>query len=96
MMTETFNYLTHKKLDVMVMDATVGDYEGDYRMAEHNSIPMIRLMIPSLKAKEVITDSTKIYLSHIAPRLHKSHAETVEIVKGDGLEVAFDGMSIEV
>lgn len=96
MMTETFNYLRDKKLDAVVFDATVGDYEGDYRMAEHNSIPMIRLMIPSLKAKEIITDSTEIYLSHIAPRLHKSHAETVDIVKNDGFKVAFDGMGISI
>ena len=92
MMTKTFNYLMDSRLDAMVLDATVGDYEGDYRMAEHNSIPMIRMMLPSLKAKDIITDKTKIYLSHIAPRLHKSHDETVRIVKKDGLTVAFDGM----
>ena len=94
MMTETFNYLRGSKLDAIVFDATVGDYEGDFRMAEHNSIPMIRLMIPSLKTKEIITDNTAIYLSHIAPRLHKSHDETEKIVKKDGFKVAFDGMRI--
>ena len=96
MMTETFNFLKHKELDMMILDATVGDYEGDYRMAEHNSIPMIRLMLPSLKTGEIVTENTKIYLSHIAPRLHKPHAETVEIVKEDGLFVAYDGLSIEI
>jgi phosphoribosyl 1,2-cyclic phosphate phosphodiesterase len=96
MMTETFNFLRNKELDVMILDATVGDYEGDYRMAEHNSIPMIRLMIPSLKTGEIVTENTKIYLSHIAPRLHKPHAETAEIVKKDGLFVAYDGLSIEI
>lgn len=96
MMTATFNYLSKKRLDTMVLDATVGDYEGDFRMAEHNSIPMIRLMLKSLKTQEIVAENTKIYLSHIAPRLHKSHAETVEIVKKDGLFVAFDGMNIEV
>ncbi len=96
LMTETFNYLKHKMLDAMILDATVGDYEGDFRMAEHNSIPMIRLMLPSLKTKDIITDTTKIYLSHIAPRLHKTHAETVELVKNDGFIVACDGLSIEI
>ena len=96
MMTETFNYLRCKKLDAVIFDATVGDYEGDFRMAEHNSIPMIRLMIPSLKTKEIITDTTAIYLSHIAPRLHKSYAETSKIVKKDGFVVAFDGLKVDI
>ena len=46
------------------------------------------------KTKEIITDNTAIYLSHIAPRLHKSHDETEKIVKKDGFKVAFDGMRI--
>ena len=96
LMTETFNFLCGAKLDAVVFDATVGDYEGDYRMAEHNSIPMIRLMIPSLKAKEIITDNTEVYLSHLAPRLHKSHAETAELLKPDGFFVAFDGFKVNI
>ena len=96
MMTATFNYLSGSKLDAIVFDATVGDYEGDFRMAEHNSIPMIRLMIPSLKTKGIIADNTAIYLSHIAPSLHKSHEETVKIAEKDGFTVAFDGMKINI
>ena len=96
MMTKTFNYLSHSRLDAMVLDATVGDYEGDFRMAEHNSLPMIRMMLPSLKTKDIITGETKIYLSHIAPRLHKSHAETVIIAEKDNLIVACDGMGISI
>ena len=88
--------MPEKFADMMVLDATVGDYEGDFRMAEHNSIPMIRLMLPSLKTGEIITENTKVYLSHLAPRLHKPHAETAEIVKKDGLFVAYDGLSIEI
>jgi hypothetical protein len=79
-----------------VLDGTVGDYEGDFRMAEHNSIPMIRLMLPSMKTKEIVTEKTKVYISHLAPRLHKSHAETVEIVKNDGICVAYDGLTVEI
>ena len=96
MMTATFNYLCNSGLDMMVLDGTVGDYEGDFRMAEHNSIPMIRLMLPSLKTKEIVTEKTKVYISHLAPRLHKSHAETVEIVKNDGICVAYDGLTVEI
>ncbi len=96
LLTETYNYLHEKNVDVMVLDATVGDYEGDYRLAEHNSIPMIRLMLPSLKTNHTINESTKIILSHIAPSLHKTHKETIEIAKVFGADVAYDGLCLEV
>lgn len=95
-MLTSYYYLRNAKLDWFVVDATVGDYEGDYRMAEHNSIPMIRLMLPSLKTAGVIDDNTDVYLTHIAPSLHKPHAETVDIAAKDGMKVAYDGLSISI
>ena len=91
-MLETYYHLQNAALDLLVLDATCGDYEGDFRIAEHNSIPMIRLMLPSLKTWGMITDNTEVYLTHLAPQLHRSHAETVEIVKQDGVKVAYDGL----
>ena len=91
LLNATYNALRGAKLDLMILDATVGDYEGDFRAAEHNSIPMIRLLLPSLRTIGAIDESTEIYLSHIAPSLHVSHAETVRIAEGFGAKVAFDG-----
>jgi len=88
----TFEHIRKSHLALFIVDATCGNYEGDYRVAEHNSIPMIRLMMPSLRTAEIIDDNTVTYLTHIAPSLHKSHDETVEIVKNDGLHVAYDGL----
>ena len=95
-MLKTYYYLRNRKVDLFVVDATVGDYEGDFRMAEHNSIPMIRLMLPSLKTAGIIDDHTETYLTHLAPSLHKPHAETAEIVKADGMKVAYDGLTLSV
>ena len=89
-------YLKKKNIDVYIVDATCGDYEGDYRVGEHNSIPMIRLMLPSLKTNGIINDNTKVILTHIAPSLHKPHDETQEIVKADGMIVAYDGMTVDL
>ena len=94
--TGTYNYLKKSHLDLIVADATVGDYEGDYRMAEHNSIPMIRLMLPSLKKTEIIGEKTKIILSHIAPSLHKPHSETEKIAAEFSATAAHDGMKIRI
>ncbi len=94
LLNPTYNFLRRARLDVAILDCTVGDYEGDFRMAEHNSIPMIRLMLPSLEKIEMITSNTRIYLSHLAPSLHKTHEKTEEIARGFGATVAYDGMKI--
>ncbi len=96
LLNKSYYFLKEKHLDLMILDGTVGDYEGDYRMAEHNSIPMIRLMLPSLYTAGVIDKHTQIWLSHIAPSLHKSHAETEKLLQPDGLHIAYDGMELKL
>lgn len=90
-------YAMHKKhYDMMIMDATVGDYDGDYRMAEHNSVPMIRTMLKSFHTFEIADDHTVIVLDHLARTLHKPHDEICEQVKPDGFVVAYDGLTMEI
>ena len=91
---DTYQKLKKQKLDLMILDCTVGDYVGDQRLAEHNSLPMIRMMLPSLKTVGAIDKHTVIYIDHLAVTLHKSHEETVEICRKDGIEVAYDGLTI--
>lgn len=81
--------------DVMVLDCTVGDTVGDFRMGEHNSIPMLRLMIPSLKTFRVLSESSVICLSHIAHTLHESHEKLEQTAKAEGWIAAFDGMKLD-
>ncbi len=93
---ETYYALKNADLDLIVLDCTCGDYLGDYRIGEHNTIPMIRLMLPSLRKWGTITEKTQVYVSHLAPSLHKSHEETVALLQGDGVCVAYDGLEIQV
>ena len=79
LLNTTYYALQNAKLDMMVLDCTTGDYEGDYRMGEHNSIPMLRVMLPSLRTFGVTYENTKVYFSHLAPSLHASHSETEKI-----------------
>ncbi len=95
-LNETVAFLKNQEIDTVVLDATVGDYSGDFRLGEHNSIPMIRLIVDLMRTLKIVKDDTKIVLSHIACCLHKSHKETVEILKKDGLIAAFDGFETEI
>jgi hypothetical protein len=88
--------LERRRLDLAVLDATMGDYDGDYRIGEHNSIKMLRVMLPSLKKVEIIDEHTKVYFSHLAPSLHASHIETEKIANEIGASVAYDGLELEI
>lgn len=96
LLNDTYYHLKNSALVLAVLDGTCGDYEGDFRIAEHNTIPMIRVMLPSLRTMKIINDETEIYLSHLAPSLHKSHDETEKIVRPMGVKIAYDGLCGEV
>ena len=96
LVTKTYNFIKGADFDIAIFDATMGDYNGDYRIGEHNSIPMLRVMLPSLRTEGAITDKTKVIFSHIAPSLHKPHAEIVKTAKELGASVAYDGMEISL
>ena len=91
-----FRNLKGGNLDVVILDATCGDYLDERRLAEHNSIPMLRVLVPFMRTTGIIHEGTDIYLTHLAPSLHKPHDETQELVKKDGFIVAYDGLTFTV
>lgn len=93
---DAVEHMKKKQYDAVVLDCTVGDYLGDYRMGEHNSVPMLRVMVPSMKTLGIVTEDTKVIIDHLATCLHTSHAETCTLVQNDGFTVAFDGLKIEL
>ena len=49
--------------DALVIDATIGDgHDGDYRVFEHNSLPMVRMMVESLRANGQMKAAGQVYL----------------------------------
>ena len=94
--TATGKYLYGRQLNCYLFDATCGDYENEYRIFEHNTLPMIRLMLTVLRQQNAFAPDAQLYLVHLAPSLHKSHAETAALAARDGLLVAYDGLRITV
>jgi phosphoribosyl 1,2-cyclic phosphate phosphodiesterase len=92
----TYYAMREKRYDVMVLDCTVGDYEGDFRLCEHNSVPMLRMMLKSFATWGVSDEKTLVVADHIARTLHKSHEELAAILEKDGMLPAYDGMRLSV
>lgn len=81
------------KFDAMIFDCTIGDRPTGNQF-EHNSIPMLKIMLGGIKIHELISDKTLLIASHLARTLHVSHEETEEILKSLGMITAFDGLKL--
>ena len=83
--------LTENGADLIVLDATIGDIDGDYRIFEHNNLNMVR-EIKSTLAPHV----KRFIISHMARTLHTDHKTLCENMAKSGIEVAFDGFKTKV
>lgn len=81
------------KYDLMVFDCTVGDRD-DWRLFEHNTIPMLRKMVAEIKTKELVAKDGMLVASHLARTLHVSHEKTEKILSEAGIITAYDGMKL--
>lgn len=81
-------------LDAVIMDCTIGDgYEGDCRIFEHNSLPMIRIMEQTLRKTGMMKQAAPLILTHFAKTLHPSQAELQASLSPLQL-AAYDGLTV--
>ncbi len=79
--------IKENNIDYAILDATVGDIKGDFRIFEHNNLNMVKEMTYTLNP-----DVKQFCISHMARTLHNSHEELVKNMQEFGVEVAYDGM----
>ena len=95
-LNESFRKMRNRHFDLLILDCTMGDYDGDLRISEHNSIPMVRMLLKSFATVGVTGQNSRVYLSHLAPSLHRPHTETEKICAQFGAHVAYDGLTLEI
>lgn len=81
------------RFDVMVLDCTVGDRD-DWRIFEHNTIPMLRMMVREIEAQKMLSPGGRIVASHFSRTLHAPPDETERILNAFHVRAAFDGMQL--
>ena len=91
----TWEYIMGQKFDAFILDATVGDKDGDFRLGTHNSIPMLRLILAAIKENKMSHENTLFVADHLARTLHADLETTKKIFAEFGMIVACDGDVIE-
>ena len=76
--------------------AACGDKPDEFRVFEHNTLPMLEVMLAGMHSNRFhsLTEETILIADHIATSLHTDHETLCERVKPMGMTVAFDGMEL--
>lgn len=106
--TREWHGLLNYELDAAIFDATIGDpYPGDFRIFEHNSLDMVRLMLKTLRAPmaagkpatgyihSVLKPDAPVFITHLARTLHPKQAELAKSLEGEFI-VAYDGFETDI
>lgn len=91
LMYEEVKAIKEQGVLMAVLDATIGDISGDYRIFEHNNLNMVKEMRNTLKpfVKTFV-------ISHMARTLHEDHITLSEKMKKEDIITAFDGLTLEI
>lgn len=75
LLNEAHHLIGKRVLSAAVFDATIGDdCPGDFRVFEHNSLAMVRLMIETMRKTGRLAPDAPVFLTHFARTLHPHQA----------------------
>ncbi len=82
----------------MIFDATCGERADEFRIFEHNTIPMLHVMLDGMRAGKfhAIDESTVLVAHHMARTLHEDHDTLSRTLAPLGMTVAYDGLTLTI
>lgn len=92
----TWAHMKKLSFDLMILDGTTGELDGNIRNFEHNNLAMVRLLATTFRENNLLTNKGKIMISHMAMSLHGSHKDLEDRLGANEVQPAFDGMQIKV
>lgn len=93
---QSWNEIRKHTYDLFVLDGTLGDAVGDYRVFEHNNLNMICEMAATIRSQNLLKENGRIIISHMSRYAHKPHEVLTKDMKNYEIEVAYDGLELEI
>ncbi len=84
--------------DAVIMDATVGEDAGNFRIATHNNLAMLEILTLALRQNGMLTENALLIANHLGDSLYstRDHAEQEAIFAKLGMLVSDDGKVFEI
>ncbi|WP_257351507.1 MBL fold metallo-hydrolase [Pseudalkalibacillus decolorationis] len=92
---ETWEWLKGKKVDFAILDCTVGK-NGNKHSGNHMSVESVIEVQNVFREGNLLKDHTKLVVTHFSHNCGLLHEDLVEIFKPYGIEVAYDGMVVNI
>lgn len=97
MLRESWNaFCKWAHFDAMILDTTMGDGQGDFRIFEHNNIRMVEEMVQTFRKLGILGENSAVFADHMAKTLHTDHETLKARLAPSGIVPCYDGMEIEV
>lgn len=95
---KTFHALQRFSFDAMVFDCTSGEIDGEYRIFEHNTIPMLEYMLRSIRRSfpSMLKPDCQLIAQHMARTLHTGPEELEKRLSSFGMTAAWDGRIFDI
>lgn len=94
-LARTWSHLMdHGGLDAMILEATVGEKPGNFRIGTHNTVPMLRLLLAAIHENGVLAEGGTLIADHIGSRLNDP--EMTALLEALGMIEAYDGLTLTV
>ncbi len=84
--------------DAVIMDATVGEDAGNFRIATHNNLAMLKLLTLALRQNGMLHENSLLIANHLGDSLYstRDHKEQETIFAELGMLVSDDGKVFEI
>jgi len=95
---KTFNTMKKLSFDAMIFDCTSGEIEGEFRIFEHNTVPMLEYMLKSIRMSfpAMLKPGCQLVATHMAMTLHGSHEALEKRLQSFGMTAAYDGRVLDI
>lgn len=95
---KSYHALKTFAFDAMVFDCTSGEVDGEFRIFEHNTIPMLEYLLHHMRLAfpTMFKPGCKLIATHMARTLHGTHEETAARLAKFGMLAAYDGFEAEI
>ena len=90
---ETWEFLAGVRLDVAIIECTYGPNPGGHHHLGANEVLQVRDELVKLGA---LSDDTRVIINHMSHNSGWLHEQYEEFFDPEGIEVAYDGMEIEL
>lgn len=84
--------------DAVILDATVGEDAGNFRIATHNNLAMLELLTLALRQNGMLTENATLIANHLGDSLYstRDHEKQSAIFAKLGMVMTDDGKVIEI